>query len=449
MADVEATDQKDGKITSSVVVEDGGFSSSKIGEYTVKYSVTNTLGLTTEVERKIIITTNEDTYISDLDWKSATIGWGTIRKDRSLNGDAIKLLNKNGEVETFEKGIGTHAYSEIVYDSTEYDIFDTWVGMDQYVAGRPAPRVKFKVYVDGKLKAETDLMKTDSPKQHIVVDVRNSKEVKLVVENGPNGMNADHADWADAKFKKIPKFDTTELEKILEQAKELDLNNYTQESMERLEQAIEAGEEAMTSKDQEIIEAAIENLTSTIDSLVRVNLNEVVQIRDEYLKKAIQKTLNISGNVTIGDMRKLTSLKLSEVTSLEGLQHAINLESLNIEYNEIRDLSPLKNLKKLTNLQASPLGGLVSGRIYPVDNKATINLDVINRQGVKLSPKSIIVKHNKTHEIVTLDAAQYTKNGVVTLDTTTFDKYLYTITLVYEDTYDNYVSQFMFMLDNR
>ena len=449
MADVEATDQKDGKITSSVVVEDGGFSSSKIGEYTVKYSVTNTLGLTTEVERKIIITTNEDTYISDLDWKSATIGWGTIRKDRSLNGDAIKLLNKNGEVETFEKGIGTHAHSEIVYDSTEYDIFDTWVGMDQYVAGRPAPRVKFKVYVDGKLKAETDLMKTDSPKQHIVVDVRNSKEVKLVVENGPNGMNADHADWADAKFKKIPKFDTTELEKILEQAKELDLNNYTQESMERLEQAIEAGEEAMTSKDQEIIEAAIENLTSTIDSLVRVNLNEVVQIRDEYLKKAIQKTLNISGNVTIGDMRKLTSLKLSEVTSLEGLQHAINLESLNIEYNEIRDLSPLKNLKKLTNLQASPLGGLVSGRIYPVDNKATINLDVINRQGVKLSPKSIIVKHNKTHEIVTLDAAQYTKNGVVTLDTTTFDKYLYTITLVYEDTYDNYVSQFMFMLDNR
>ena len=449
MADVKATDQKDGDITSSVVVEDGGFSSSKIGEYTVKYSVTNTLGLTTEVERKIIITTNEDTYISDLDWKSATIGWGTIRKDRSLNGDAIKLLNKNGEVETFEKGIGTHAHSEIVYDSTEYDIFDTWVGMDQYVAGRPAPRVKFKVYVDGKLKAETDLMKTDSPKQHIVVDVRNSKEVKLVVENGPNGMNADHADWADAKFKKIPKFDTTELEKILEQAKELDLNNYTQESMERLEQAIEAGEEAMTSKDQEIIEAAIENLTSTIDSLVRVNLNEVVQIRDEYLKKAIQKTLNISGNVTIGDMRKLTSLKLSEVTSLEGLQHAINLESLNIEYNEIRDLSPLKNLKKLTNLQASPLGGLVSGRIYPVDNKATINLDVINRQGVKISPKSIIVKHNKTHEIVTLDAAQYTKNGVVTLDTTTFDKYLYTITLVYEDTYDNYVSQFMFMLDNR
>ncbi len=61
--------------------------------------------------------------------------------------------------------------------------------------------------------------------------------------------------------------------------------------MERLEQAIEAGEEAMTSKDQEIIEAAIENLTSTIDSLVRVNLNEVVQIRDEYLKKQSKKHL--------------------------------------------------------------------------------------------------------------------------------------------------------------
>ena len=41
------------------------------------------------------------------------------------------------------------------------------------------------------------------------------------------------------------------------------------------------------------------------------------------------------------------------------------------------------------------------------------------------------------------------ENGVVTIDTTNYDSYIYTITLVYEDEVDNYTSQFMFMFDNR
>ncbi len=102
-------------------------------------------------------------------------------------------------------------------------------------------------------------------------------------------------------------------------------------------------------------------------------------------------------------MRQLVSLKVSNAESLEGLQYAINLESLDISYNEIRDLSPLKNLKKLTDLKANPLGGLISGRVYAEDNKAKVSLDVINRNGEKLLPTSVVVKHNKTHEYTTLD----------------------------------------------
>ena len=60
------------------------------------------------------------------------------------------------------------------------------------------------------------------------------------------------------------------------------------------------------------------------------------------------------------------------------------------------------------------------------------------------------MKHNKTHEYTTLDIKDCVdENGVVTIDTTNFDSYIYTITLVYEDEVDNYTSQFMFMLDNR
>ena len=89
------------------------------------------------------------------------------------------------------------------------------------------------------------------------------------------------------------------------------------------------------------------------------------------------------------------------------------------------------------------------GSIYSKDNKATVNLDVINRNGEKLLPTSVVVKHNKTHEYTTLDINDcMDKNGVVTIDTTGFDSYIYTIYLVYEDKVDNYTSQFMFMLDN-
>ena len=92
----------------------------------------------------------------------------------------------------------------------------------------------------------------------------------------------------------------------------------------------------------------------------------------------------------------------------------------------------------------------MSTRIYPQDNKATISFDVINRQGDKLAPTAITLKHNKTHEITQLNVADCVDaNGLITIDTTGLDAYLYTVTLVYQDTVDNYGSQFMFMIDNR
>ena len=137
-------------------------------------------------------------------------------------------------------------------------------------------------------------MKSNSPKERLIVDVRNSKKVKLVVEEADNGDTWDHADWADAKFRTFSKFDSTELE------------------------------------------------------------NTLVEIKDKNLKLSIQQELGLPGEIRLGDMKDLVSLSVKNVKSLDGLQYAINLKSLNIENNEIKDLSPLKNLKKLTNLKANP-----------------------------------------------------------------------------------------------
>ena len=95
-----------------------------------------------------------------------------------------------------------------------------WVGLDKFVSNQNASSVIFKVYVDGELKAQTDVMKSNSPKERLIVDVRNSKKVKLVVEEADNGDTWDHADWADAKFRTFSKFDSTELENTLVEIKD-------------------------------------------------------------------------------------------------------------------------------------------------------------------------------------------------------------------------------------
>lgn len=62
-------------------------------------------------------------------------------------------------------------------------------------------------------------MKANTPKERLVVDVRNSSEIKLVVDVATNGNNWDHANWADARFRNVPQFSTVQLEKALKEAK--------------------------------------------------------------------------------------------------------------------------------------------------------------------------------------------------------------------------------------
>ncbi|HHL2060052.1 TPA: NPCBM/NEW2 domain-containing protein, partial [Clostridium perfringens] len=229
MEGITANDIEDGDLTSQVEIKSSDFVEGKSGVFTIVYTVTDSDGLTSEFSRFIALT-EEEVQLSSLNWESATIGSGSVRKNRAVSNNAIRLLDENKNVETFDTGIGTHSYSEIVYNSEGYDIFDTWVGVDQYVSTKSESSVVFKVYVDGELKAQTDVMKSDTPKERLVVDIRNSNEVKLVVDVADNGNTWDHADWANARFLKIADYDTTELKAVLAKAKDIDLTLYTEET---------------------------------------------------------------------------------------------------------------------------------------------------------------------------------------------------------------------------
>ncbi|MGU9101055.1 NPCBM/NEW2 domain-containing protein [Clostridium perfringens] len=425
MKGISATDIEDGNITSKVQIKSSDFVEGKSGIFKVVYSVIDSDGLTSECSRTIAVT-DKETQLSTLNWKSATIGSGAVKKDRAVSGNQIRLLNEDNSVETFAKGIGTHSYSEIVYNSEGYDIFDTWVGIDRHVADKKVSSVKFKVYVDGELKAETDVMRIDTPKKRLVVDVRNSKEIKLVVDVADNGNTWDHADWADAKFRNLAEYDTSELNKALEEAKKLDLNNYTEESSEALKNAISKGEEALTSKDKETINSALEELNKAMDSLVKVDLNAVINIPDKYLLKSIQNQLNKTGDITLGDMYNLTTLTLSGVVDLTGLENAKNLETLNMDHNEVKDLRPLSKLKKLNTLNAQEQF-IAAGELKPSNGKVIGDSKVYNREGKNVA-KTIRVVDKNGNTILEQEA-----KDEFTINTKDLSSGLYGVHVLFED----------------
>ncbi len=290
-----AIDTEDGDITSNIEVR-GKVNFNKPGKYPIIYTVTDSDGNKVSKTRTIAVVNMDDNkYLTDYEWNSTQNSYKSPNKDKSISGNTIKLTDENNQEVVYERGIGAHSTSTIIYDLSDkdYAYFTSYVGVDRAMFGTVGC-VSFEVYVDGEKKFDSGVMNSREPQKYVEVDINDAKELKLVVTDGGNGQGSDHASWADAKLH-------------------------------------------------------FANAESSVD------LSEVVSIEDKYLKSSIKKVLNLSSdNITVGDMQKITSLNVQGAESLNGLQYAKNLESLNIEYNEISDLSPLKDLKKLTDLRANP-----------------------------------------------------------------------------------------------
>jgi len=140
-------------------------------------------------------------YATDLSWEKATAGWGSVQKDRSIDGNVLTLKTTSG-IQSFERGIGTHANSEIIYNLQGKGLktFEAYVGADQEISGNNGT-VIFQVYVDGEKKFDSGVMTKNTNAKHVSVDIAGANELKLVVNDAGDGNGWDHSDWADAQFK--------------------------------------------------------------------------------------------------------------------------------------------------------------------------------------------------------------------------------------------------------
>lgn len=153
-------------------------------------------------------------YLSDLTHKSTTTLNTLVYKDKDRAGNKITVWDKDLNTVVYDKGIGADANtstdSAIIYDisSLNCDRFETYASISYYAYVSettnnpqisPRSNIQYKFYVDDELVYTTGEMKCLTPAEHVSIDVKNAKTLKIVFD--PLGNQA--ADWgvlADAKF---------------------------------------------------------------------------------------------------------------------------------------------------------------------------------------------------------------------------------------------------------
>ena len=115
----------------------------------------------------------------------------------------MKLLDADKKEVSYAKGIGSHAPGELAYDLTGTGIvrFQAYAGVDRSSgsSGGKIGTVEFQVYVDGVLVETSGILTKDQPAHYFDIDLKDAKNLRLVMTDGGDGNTCDHANWCDAK----------------------------------------------------------------------------------------------------------------------------------------------------------------------------------------------------------------------------------------------------------
>ncbi len=130
--------------------------------------------------------------LQDLDLSSMTQDYGAPRKAATVDEHPLTMGGKK-----FATGVGTHARSEMVINlGGTGKRFTATVGVDDETEGKGS--VRFLVYGDSSLLADSGVMKGNQQPKEITADLSNHKTLRLVVDDADDGIDHDHADWGEA-----------------------------------------------------------------------------------------------------------------------------------------------------------------------------------------------------------------------------------------------------------
>lgn len=130
---------------------------------------------------------------------------GDVRKNVAHKGTPLTILGT-----VYEKGLGVHANSHLVYRVPEgHKRFVATVGIDDAEKDDPRRSIQAKVYVAGKdgppiLVGESPIMRNDTVQiWHFDFSLNeDSDEIYLEVNDAGDGIACDHGNWVNAGFRK-------------------------------------------------------------------------------------------------------------------------------------------------------------------------------------------------------------------------------------------------------
>jgi glucose/arabinose dehydrogenase len=158
-----------------------------------------TIGPADHVDTAFFVPPPGVSYVSDLQWASATNGAGPVERDRSHgeggpgDGPPITL----GGV-SYAKGLGVLAASDVrLRLNGACSAFAATVGIDDDVQGGGS--VYAGVIADGRLVWVSGAMTGVTPAAAVTADLTGVDELRLVVVDAGDGNVNDEVDWADAR----------------------------------------------------------------------------------------------------------------------------------------------------------------------------------------------------------------------------------------------------------
>lgn len=140
-------------------------------------------------------------YLSDLEWASATNGWGPVERDTSNGkkpaGDGTPI--SFGGV-TYAKGLGVHARSEVVYYlGAKASRLTAVVGIDDFSADQSSKgHTIAEVWGDGRLLHATGGLRAATGPEEVDVDLNGVEVLTLIVRAADSNTSYNHTSWADA-----------------------------------------------------------------------------------------------------------------------------------------------------------------------------------------------------------------------------------------------------------
>lgn len=125
-----------------------------------------------------------------------TQGWGVLGVGTAAHAPGIQPEPLTIGDQTYTHGLGSHAPSEIVFLlDGQFLAFEVECGVhrQQFDAGT----VVFKVFVDDQEVFDSGVMRQTDPARKVSVPVKDASELRLVSENGGDGITCDMANWVN------------------------------------------------------------------------------------------------------------------------------------------------------------------------------------------------------------------------------------------------------------